>query len=85
MAKRVHAASFSKAELNLNWDEGKLIIAETTKDGAFEYNLNEVLNEFVGKTISLTIKEEGTIAPIDEFNVSSDGDGYEEADFFKED
>lgn len=84
MAKRVNSASF-KGQLDIDWSLGALILTESTKDGDFEYSLTELLDEFNGKTVSFTIKEEDVIAPIDEFNVSSETDGTEEKDFFKED
>lgn len=84
MAKRVNSASF-KGKLDIDWSLGELILTESTKEGDFEYSLTELLDEFNGKTISFSIKEEDTIAPIDEFNVSSETDGTEEEDLFKED
>lgn len=84
MAKRVNSASF-KGQLDIDWSLGALILTESTKDGDFEYSLTELLDEFNGKTVSFTIKEEDVIAPIDEFNVSSETDGTEKEDFFKED
>lgn len=84
MAKRVNSASF-KGKLDIDWSLGELILTESTKEGDFEYSLTQLLDEFNGKTVSFSIKEEDVIAPIDEFNVSSETDGTEEEDFFKED
>lgn len=84
MAKRTNSAQL-KGKLEIDWSLGELIITESTKDGDFEYSLAKLLEEFNGKTVTLSIKEEDQIAPIDEFNVSSENDGEEEEDLFKED
>lgn len=84
MAKRTNSAQL-KGKLEIDWSLGELIITESTKDGDFEYSLTKLLEEFNGKTVTLSIREEDQIAPIDEFNVSSETDGEEEEDFFKED
>lgn len=84
MAKRTNSAQL-KGKLDIDWSLGELIVTESTKEGDFEYSLTKLLEEFNGKTISLSIKEEDTIAPIDEFNVSSETDGEEQEDLFKED
>lgn len=84
MAKRTNSAQL-KGKLDIDWSLGELVITESTKDGEFEYSLSKLLEEFNGKNVTLSIKEEDQIAPIDEFNVSSETDGTEEEDLFKED
>lgn len=84
MAKRTNSAQL-KGMLDIDWALGELVVTETTKDGEFEYSLTSLLEEFNGKNITLSIKEEDQIAPIDEFNVDSESDGEEKEDFFKED
>ena len=84
MAKRTNSAQL-KGVLDIDWSLGELIITEQTKEGDIEYSLGKLLEEFNGKTITISIKEEDSISPIDEFNVSSENDGSEEEDFFKED
>lgn len=84
MAKRTNSAQL-KGKLDIDWSLGELVITESTKDGEYEYSLSKLLEEFNGKTVTLSIREEDQIAPIDEFNVSSETDGEEEEDLFKED
>lgn len=85
MAKRTNSAQL-KGKLDIDWSLGELIVTESTpKDGDFEYSLSKLLEEFNGKIVNISIKEEDQIAPIDEFNVSSETDGTEEEDLFKED
>lgn len=86
MAKRTNSAQL-KGVLDIDWSLGELIVTEETKEGTHEYSLGKLLEEFNGKTITISVKEEDTITPIDEvdFNVSSENDGSEEEDFFKED
>ena len=84
MAKRINSAQL-KGKLDIDWSLGELVVTESTKEGDFEYSLGKLLSEFNGKTVTISIKEEDSITPIDEFNVSSETDGEEEEDFFKED
>lgn len=84
MAKRTNSAQL-KGKLDIDWTLGELIVTETTKDGEFEYSLTKLLEEFNGKNVTLSIKEDEVIAPIDEFNVSSETDGEDEEDLYKED
>ncbi|MFJ7982447.1 YonK family protein [Lysinibacillus xylanilyticus] len=84
MAKRVNSASL-KGKLDIDWALGSGILTETTKDGDFEYDLFKLIEEFNGKAITISIKEEDTLPTIDEYNVSDESDGTEEEDFFKED
>ena len=88
MAKRTNSAQF-KGALSIDWTLGSGIITESVKEGKetveYEYDLFKVLEEFNGKNISISLREEDSIAPIDEFNVSSENDGSEEEDLFKED
>lgn len=84
MAKRTNSAQL-KGKLDIDWSLNELVITESTKDGDFEYSLTKLLEEFNGKTVTLSIREEDQIAPIDEFNVSSETDGEKEEDLFKED
>lgn len=84
MAKRTNSAQL-KGVLDIDWSLGELIVTEENKEGVFEYSLGKLLEEFNGKAVTISIKEEDSITPIDEFNVSSETDGTEEEDFFKED
>lgn len=54
MAKRVHSVSFTKAELNL--EEG--LLHEVTKEDVKTYRLMDILREFDGKVVALSIKED---------------------------
>jgi predicted RNA-binding protein len=65
MAKRTNSFS-SKGELNLS--QG--VIFEVKKESVDTIPFFDILKEFDGKTVSITIKEEVEIA-------STDDDGYE--------
>ena len=65
MAKRVNSAQL-KGILDVSFDEGVGTITEIVKDEENVYNLFDLLNEFNGKTISITIKEENDIHPVEE-------------------
>lgn len=84
MAKRTNSIKL-KGKLDIDWTLGELIVTESVKDGDFKYSLNKLLEEFKGKNITLSIKEEDSIATISKFNVSSETDGEQEEDLFKED
>lgn len=84
MAKRSNSVQL-KGKLDIDWTSGELIVTESIKDGDFKYSLNKLLEEFNGKNITLSIKEEGSIALIDEFKISSETDGEQEEVLFKED
>ncbi|MGE8033876.1 hypothetical protein B1B04_09295 [Lysinibacillus sp. KCTC 33748] len=84
MAKRTNSIQL-KGKLDIDWTLGELIVTESVKDGDFKYSLNKLLEEFNGKNITLSIKEEDSIAIINEFNVSSETDAEQEEDLFKED
>lgn len=84
MAKRTNSIKL-KGKLDIDWTLGELIVTESVKDGDFKYSLNKLLEEFNGKNITLSIKEEDSIATISKFNVSSETDGEQEDDLFKED
>lgn len=64
MAKKVHSVAF-KGLLEVDWSAGVIKITETVKEETFEYSLNEILEEFNGKTVTLSLKEEDSIEPID--------------------
>lgn len=89
MAKRVNSVGFTKALLSIDWNINSGIITEFVKEGKdiveYEYDLFAILEEFNGKTITIAISEQDSLAPIDDFNVSSETDGTEEEDNFKED
>ena len=89
MAKRVNSVGFTKALLTIDWNVNSGIITEYVKEGKnvveYEYDLFKILEEFNGKTITIAISEQDSLAPIDEFNVSSETDGEEEEDMYKED
>ncbi|MFJ3387507.1 YonK family protein [Lysinibacillus sp. NPDC086135] len=84
MAKRTNSIKL-KGKLDIDWTLGELIVTDSVKDGDFKYSLNKLLEEFNGKNITLSIKEEDSIATISKFNVSSETDGEQEEDLFKED
>lgn len=84
MAKRTNSIKL-KGKLDIDWTLGELIVTESVKDGDFKYSLNKLLEEFNGKNITLSIKEEDSITTISKFNVSSETDGEQEEDLFKED
>lgn len=65
MAKRVNSAQL-KGVLDVSFEEGFGTITEIVKDEENVYNLFELLNEFNGKQISVTIKEENDIQPVEE-------------------
>lgn len=65
MAKRINSAKL-KGQLDLNFDEGKATITEIVKDVETVYDFFELLNEFNGKHISISIVEENEIAPLEE-------------------
>lgn len=83
MAKRTNSIQL-KGKLDIDWTLGELIVTESIKDGDFKYSLNKLLEEFNGKNITLSIKEEESIATISKFNVSSESGGELEEDLFKE-
>ena len=65
MAKRVNSAQL-KGVLDISFDEGTGTVTEIVKDVENVYNLFELLEEFNGKSISITIKEENDIQPVEE-------------------
>lgn len=79
MAKRVNSASF-KGLLEIDWQTGKLEITEVTKESEDTYNIGDVLNEFNGKTVTFTIKEEEAIEPTGGLEQPDESE-----DFFHED
>lgn len=82
MAKRVNSASI-KGKLSIDWSLESGIITETTRDGDIvEYDLFKLLEEFNGKEISISVKEEYKLPTIDEYNVSNTTDGPEDENFF---
>lgn len=56
MAKKVHQVNI-KGLL----DMGTMEIEETTKDAVNVYDFKEILSDFDGKTISISIKEENEL------------------------
>jgi len=65
MAKKVHSIGV-KGILDVNFDEGIARITEVTKDSEQVYDFFEIINEFNGKSISFSIKEEQDLTPIEE-------------------
>lgn len=61
MAKRVLST-----QLKGSFDLDSMEITEVTKDSEKTYNFLEILQEYAGKTITVSIKEENEIAPIGE-------------------
>lgn len=74
MAKRVNSASI-KGTLDIDWNLKSGIVTEVTRDGdSVEYDLFKLLEEFNGKEISISIKEEYKLPTIDEVDVSAIAD-----------
>lgn len=74
MAKRVNSASI-KGTLDIDWNLKSGIVTEITRDGdSVEYDLFRLLEEFNGKEISISIKEEYKLPTIDEVDVSAIAD-----------
>ena len=65
MAKKVHSVGV-KGVLELNFDEGIARITEITKDSEQVYDFFEIINEFNGKSISFSIKEEQDLIPLED-------------------
>ena len=65
MAKRVNSAQL-KGILDISFDEGTGTVTEIVKDVENVYNLFELLEEFNSKHITISIKEENDIAPVEE-------------------
>ena len=65
MAKKVHSVGV-KGKLEISFDEGVAHITEITKESELTYDFFEILNEFNGKTVSITIKEEQDLAPLED-------------------
>jgi hypothetical protein len=61
MAKKVNSVNF-KGELNLDLME----VTEQTKEAEFTYDFLEVLRDFDGKQVSISIKEEQELPVKDE-------------------
>lgn len=61
MAKRVLST-----QLKGQFDMDNMEITEVTKDSEKTYNFLEILREYSGKTISVSIKEENEIEPVGE-------------------
>lgn len=59
MAKKVHSVSL-KGYL----DTSTGTVTDITKDGEYVYDLQEILNEFHDKHVSISIKEEIELEPI---------------------
>lgn len=82
MAKRVNSASI-KGTLDIDWNLKSGIVTEITRDGdSVEYDLFRLLEEFNGKEISISIKEEYKLPTIDEADVSAIADGSEDENLF---
>ena len=63
MAKKNSGFSF-KGEIT--YEEGRFYITEVKKDSEDTYDLTTELLEYVGKTLSISGKEEIDIAPIEQ-------------------
>lgn len=63
MAKQNSGFSF-KGEIG--YEDGRFYITETKKDSEETYDLSAKIIEYVGKTVSVNVKEEFDIAPIGE-------------------
>lgn len=65
MAKKVHSVNL-KGVLEIDFNQGTARITEVTKDAEYVYDFFEVLNEFNGKQISIALKEEQELEPIED-------------------
>ena len=61
MAKRVLST-----QLKGSFDMDEMTITEVTKDSESTYNFLEILRDYAGKTITISIKEENELEPIGE-------------------
>lgn len=65
-AKRSHSMSLS-GELNLSGvPDGAITITEILDDRILTYDISEYLQEFDGKKVTWTIKEDGSVEPTEE-------------------
>lgn len=64
MAKRTLATSL-KGVLDIDFDLGTAIVTELTKDSEQTYDLFKILDEYNGEHVSISIKQDDDIAPID--------------------
>jgi hypothetical protein len=51
----------NQVNLKGDFDMGTMEIVEITKEGEFPYDFKQILSEFDGKTISVTVKEENEL------------------------
>lgn len=65
MAKRVNTASL-KGILDIDFNAGQATVTEIVKDVEHEYDFFKLLEEFNGKTVSITLKEENELPTVDE-------------------
>ncbi len=65
MAKRINSAKL-KGVLDVDFNNGQATVTEIVKDVETVYDFFELLNEFNGKHISISIVEENEIAPLEE-------------------
>lgn len=66
MAKLTKKYSFSRGEISLV--DGKYIITEVNKDSTEEFNLSEVLDNFIGLSgVSLSIEVDDAVPAIEDW------------------
>lgn len=65
MAKKTHSVQV-KGVLDVDFNSGVGRIIEITKDEEIPYDLFEIINEFNGKSVTLTLKEDQDLQPIEE-------------------
>jgi len=65
MAKRVNSAKL-KGILDLDFNAGTGTVTEVVKDVESEYDFFALLNEFNGKSVSITIVEENELPTTEE-------------------
>lgn len=65
MAKRVNSATL-KGLLELDFNTGVGTVTEVVKEAEYEYDFFKLLEEFNGKHITISVKEENELPTTDE-------------------
>lgn len=65
MAKKTNQVGF-KGVLDVDFQTGEGTVTEIVKDVESVYNFFETLNEFNGKTVTISIKEENELPKVED-------------------
>ncbi len=65
MAKKTNQVGF-KGILDVNFEEGRSTITEVTKETEYVYDFFKELANFNGKSVTISIKEDNEITPIED-------------------